>query len=77
MKSTFVHHFLLTLVMNCIIGCGPKPVAEDRPTADVNVTTETPETKTPNAEPVPDSTGVDVLVGGGQGVQVEVDREKQ
>lgn len=65
---------LATLAVTCVIGCGPKPVVKEHPAgpaADVTVTTETAETTTDEAES--DAAGVDVQVGGGQGVQVEVD----
>jgi hypothetical protein len=60
------------------IGCGPKPVADEgpgRPAADVTVNTETTETAQPLRNSEPEATGVDVQVGGGQGIQVEVDGE--
>jgi len=78
MKSlSFLLSFATFLTISSV-GCGPKPVADEGPgstAADVTVTTETTESAPPLRNTEPEATGVDVQVGGGQGVQVEVERE--
>ncbi len=65
MKKLFTAMFSLALVSVFSIGCGPRPVVEERvqeqPAVDVDVKPDTTD----------DNTGVDVQVGGGQGIKVE------
>jgi hypothetical protein len=78
MKSLFFLISFAAFLTISSVGCAPKPVADEgegRPAADVTVTTETTEAAPPLRNAEPEGTGVDVQVGGGQGVQVEVDRE--
>jgi hypothetical protein len=78
MKSIFFLIWFAEFLTVSSVGCGPKPVADEgagRPAADVTVTTETTETAPPLRNTEPKATGVDVQVGGGQGIQVEVDGE--
>jgi hypothetical protein len=73
MKSWLTFLFCATLVLPMYFGCEPRPVVEqppaeppavEQPAADVN----------PNTTPATtdEKTGVDVEVGGGQGVQGDV-----
>lgn len=60
---------LVTAMLPLSLGCEPRPVVEqppvvDEPVVDVDVNPTPPASE--------ESTGVDVQIGGGQGVQVDV-----
>jgi hypothetical protein len=53
-------------MMSLYLGCGPKPVVVEEPAAGAV------EIETTEEQPADGGAGVDVQVGGGEGVQVEV-----
>jgi hypothetical protein len=65
MKKLFTAICSLALLSVVSIGCGPRPVVEERvqeqPAVDVDVKPDTTD----------ENTGVEVQVGGGQGIKVE------
>ena len=71
MKSCLSFLVFAAVVFPLVAGCEPRPVVEqppavEQPAVDVDVSPSAPPT-TPN-----ENTGVDVEVGSGQGVQVDV-----
>jgi hypothetical protein len=63
---------LVTAMLPLSLGCEPRPVVEqppvvEEPAVDVDVNPAPPATD--------ESTGVDIQVGGGQGVQVDVNED--
>lgn len=72
MKTNLLLSLCIALVLPLALGCEPRPVVEqqpvvEEPAVDVNSAPPTSEPATTN-----ENTGVDVQVGGGQGVQVDV-----
>jgi len=73
-------HLLLSLsvaaiVLTVSLGCEPRPVVEEPPAVEqpaVDVDVDSAETPATDATTIDEDAKVDVQVGGGEGVQVEV-----
>jgi hypothetical protein len=66
MKTMFTKVLAVAFMMSLYLGCGPKPVVVEEPAAGAV------EIETTEEQPADGGAGVDVQVGGGEGVQVEV-----
>lgn len=66
---------LMSVLMISTAGCGPKPIADERPVEDVDAVPGSTEAVSPTRETDSNESGVNVQVGGPQGIQVDVDRE--
>jgi hypothetical protein len=65
MKTTFTKMLALVCLGTFSLGCEPRPVVEEPAEPAVEV-------ETTDTQPADDAEGADVQVGGGEGVQVDV-----
>jgi hypothetical protein len=75
MKRLLKTMFSLSVLAVLSVGCGPRPIVEEpvqqRPAVEVDVNRDGVKVET---EPADDDRGVEVQVGGGQGIKVETER---
>ncbi|MGD9636271.1 MAG: hypothetical protein AB7G28_13495 [Pirellulales bacterium] len=68
--------FAAALLLPLAVGCGPKPIVEqppaENPSVDVNINPNGEQPPATETAPADEKAKVDVQVGGGQGVQVDV-----
>jgi predicted small lipoprotein YifL len=78
MKSCLRNLLAIMALAGGLIGCGPRPIVEqpnnEQPAVNIDVKSEGAETR-PDA--TDDEADVNVQVGGGEGIEVDVDRDKQ
>jgi hypothetical protein len=80
MNMKFCLLLLSTIALPLSVGCEPRPIVEqppvvEEPAVDVNVNPTTPPATDPTTND--EKADVDVQIGGGQGVQVDVDAAPQ
>lgn len=78
MKYCFSSILAVAALIWSLTGCGPRPIVEqpatEQPAVNVDVKPESADTKPDTTD---DDADVNVQVGGGEGIQVDVERDDQ